>query len=174
MTDCRRQPGPAPLPIPGGRALASRACVGFVLLLVALQALLLPAQRTAQRAHFHLANSSTQVRDAVAADALIDPRILATLRPGHDHHGAAHSHSQLGFHQHDPSSDVVYVDADDTRSVAGSTPVLGRAALDIDAVWARDLIEIIALPTVVPIVEATQPFRSRIEPVPERPPRARA
>lgn len=204
-----QQPVPAcdHLLIPAARLAkwTRRGFACFMVLLVVLQSVLMPAQRTAERAHFHVARFDTgsvgqsQVIADLDSNHFESSKLIQRHRSGHDDdgegdhqheatqglfrhkrdhpkdHDSAHQHTHMAVHEHAQSrGDVVYVEAHESGSAAGSSPTPKRLAFDFEAVLRREP----ALPTVTrhkaPDTEVALSFLSHTELPLERPPRTRA
>jgi hypothetical protein len=156
--------------------------VGFVLLCLFLQALLVPAQRISERNHFHVSSSATHVGRVDAADRA-GPAWLApqagqrVLRPVFEHRAPAHAeesahhHSGLQDHDHGERADVVYVSSPDDPPKASPAPSSKRLLLDQDGLWAGVLPWVVIACARVAHAKSTVLLRTRTEPPLDRPPR---
>lgn len=147
-----------------------RELATLVLCCLLLQALMLPAQRTAQRLHVHLAPLLALDWSAPAPTFFSErgQRALQAER-GHGHaQAAAHAHSA------EDGKDVMVLATHDADPLANAAAVLKRHLFDQDATWALTA----AVPRVASAravaADAPPHHRSHIEPPLERPPRARA
>ncbi len=133
------------------RALRWLACL--VMLCLGLQSLMLPAQRTAERSHFHLADGHPPASDF---DQL-------------------HAHSDLAVHSHEAghAGDAVYVSAPDREASASHHAGMKRLLLDFDGLWPDTRIWAAGMAAPAFDVALASGHRSHVEPPLERPPRAR-
>lgn len=161
---------------PSGRVVAVRRCLAwFVALLVALQAVLVPAQRTADQAHVH-----RQVQPVLTAAStwLKPPAATGFFRHKRDtqqDHHTAHGRHEGAAHVHEPGrDDVVYVAAHEPVSAAAPTAPLKRLSLDVDAALQRDPVVPVLVSRPAPDGQVALRFDSRTEAPLERPPRGRA
>ncbi len=171
-----RPPYPAALP----QRLAVAWVVGFVLLCLFVQALLVPAQRISERSHFHASSSAAGRSDGPipAAPASAAPRGgQRVVRVLFEHHAtvkdqeAPHHHSGLQDHDHGERADVVYVSPDDSPSKASLAPSSKRVLLDQDGLWAGLLPRVVIACALVVFTKATLLLRTRTELPLDRPPR---
>lgn len=147
---------------------ALRELAALVLCCLLLQALMLPAQRTAQRLHVHLA-PLLALDWSVPAPPFFYERGHRTPEAEHGHghaHAAAHAHSA------EDGKDVMVLAAHDADPPASAAAVLKRHLFDQDAAWA--VRAAVPHPTLTRVAAADAPLRPRshIEPPLERPPRA--
>lgn len=115
--------------VSASRGGLGHAALRFMLMLllacIALQAALVPAQRSAGQAHFHVHGDADHAElHAAAAEAHDDLH-----RPPAS--AASHHHAHVDHHDHDDAPDVIHV-LEDTAE-AGSTPLLKRVAGDADS-----------------------------------------
>ena len=138
----------------------------LVLCCLLLQALMLPAQRTAQRLHVHLA-------PLLALDWSAPAPSLFTER-GHRAPVAAHGHADAAAHAHsgEEGNDVMVLAAHDADSSASAATAIKRHLFDQDAAWAVAVATQAAPPARAVAADAPLRLRSRVEPPLERPPRA--
>ena len=147
---------------------ALRELAALVLCCLLLQALMLPAQRTAQRLHVHLA-------PLLAPDWSLPTSALFTERrqraPDTDH---GHGHTQAAAHAHsgEEGRDMMLLAAHDADPPASAAAVLKRHLFDQDATWARSAAASAATPARVVAADPPPHPRSHVEPPLERPPRA--
>ncbi len=156
--------------------------VGFVLLCLLVQALLIPAQRISERNHFHVSSSASLVGRAETADRaapawsarrLDQSGVRAVFEhraPAQDQE-TAHRHAGLQDHEHGERADVVYVSTDDDRSKASPLPSVKRLLLDQDGLWAGVLPRAVIACARVAHARSTLLMRTRTELPLDRPPR---
>ena len=159
-------PHSPPLLSSGPRAL--RELAALVLCCLLLQALMLPAQRTAQRLHVHLAPLLALDWSAPAPTLFTERGHRAPQADrGHGHaHAAAHTHSG------EEGNDVMVLAAHDADPPASAAAVLKRHLFDQDATWSRPAAVPPATPARARAADAPLHHRSHVEPPLERPPRA--
>lgn len=171
--------------------------VGFVLLCLFLQALLIPAERISERSHFHLSPNAVSNVSALssgrgdAADHLnpaitVSPATPAWVAPKagqsvaravFEHRlparaeAAAHQHTGLQDHEHGERADAVYVSTDDSAAKAGHGPSIKRLLLDQDGLWAGLLPRLVITCARVAHAKSTLLLRTRTELPLDRPPR---
>lgn len=163
-----------------------------VLLCLCVQALLLPAQRAAERAHFHLAAAGAPTMAlGHEASGQVDRLEHSESRGDSEHHEEnhgrdgrdrrqhlhdhGHAHSQLAVHDHEhgDADDVVYADVRDAEPTTGQAPGLKRILLDLDGPWMARAPNLSDQPSRLAFVESTSSYRTQIVLPLERPPRAR-
>ena len=182
-----RLPCPAALP----QRLAVSWVVGFVLLCLFVQALLLPAQRISERSHFHVSSSAFIAVGAVssgrvgnadlvnpATPAWVAPRAgQSVVRAVFEHRAtahaeeAAHRHTGLQDHVHGERADVVYVSTQDSPAKASPAPSVKRIVLDQDGLRAGVLPLVVIACARVAHAKSTLLMRTRTEQPLDRPPR---
>lgn len=149
---------------------ALRELAALVLCCLLLQALMLPAQRTAQRLHVHLA-------PLLALDWSAPAPTLFTERgqraPQADH-GHGHGHAQAAAHAHsgEEGDDAMVLAAHEADPPASAATVVKRHLFDQDAAWAGPAATSAATPARAVAADAPLHHRSHVEPPLERPPRA--
>jgi hypothetical protein len=164
--------------------------VGFVLLCLFLQALLIPAERISERSHFHLsprAVSNVSALSSGRGDAAdhVNPATPAWLAPKagqsvaravFEHRlparaeAAAHQHTVLQDHEHGERADAVYVSTDDSAAKASHGPSIKRLLLDQDGLWAGLLPRLVITCARVAHAKSTLLLRTRTELPLDRPP----
>ena len=147
---------------------ALRELAALVLCCLLLQALMLPAQRTAQRLHVHLAPLLALEWSAPAPTLFTERgRRAPEADRGHAHaHAAAHAHSG------EEGNDVMVLAAHDVDSSASAASVIKRHLFDQDAAWAAPAATLAAPPARAVAADSPLHHRWRVEPPLERPPRA--
>ena len=145
---------------------ALRELAALVLCCLLLQALMLPAQRTAQRLHVHLA-------PLLALEWSAPAPTLFTQR-GHRTPQAAHGHADAAAHAHsgEDGNDVMVLAMHDADPPASAATVIKRHLFDQDAAWDRHAL--VPAATRAQAVTGEPPLhpRSHVETPLERPPRA--
>lgn len=123
----------------------------------------------AARAHFHFDVPVLSPQDLAVGHRHVDTDADAdTQSHPHPH---PHSHSHLATHEHSvESKDVVYVDTQNSEPPSGQ--VSSRVALDLDGLLFYREPPSVDTPAHIVYAEPALRFRSRVEPPPERPPRA--
>ena len=148
---------------------AMRELAALVLCCLLLQALMLPAQRTAQRLHVHLA-------PLLALGWSVPSPTLFTER-GHRaqqvEQGHGHSHAAAHTHRGEEGNDVMVLAAHDIDSPSSAAAVIKRHLFDQDAAWARPAMVPATTPAQGAIGEPPLQIRSRVDLPLERPPRVR-
>lgn len=153
---------------------ALRELAALVVCCLLLQALMLPAQRTAQRLHVHLA-PLLALDWSAPAPTLFSERGSRAHEADHGHgHGHGHGHTQAAAHAHsgEEGNDVMVLAAHDAEPSASAATVLKRHLSDLDAAWAGSAAAPPATPARVMAADAPLLQRSHVEPPLERPPRA--
>ena len=165
--------------------------VGFVLLCLFLQALLIPAERISERSHFHLSPSADSNVSAVssgrggatehvnlATPAWVAPKAgQSVARAVFEHRlparaeAAAHQHTGLQDHEHGERADAVYVSTDDSAAKASHAPSVKRLLLDQVGLWAGLLPRLVITCARVAHAKSTLLLRTRTELPLDRPPR---
>ena len=145
---------------------ALRELATLVLCCLLLQALMLPAQRTAQRLHVHLA-------PLLALEWSAPAPTLFTER-GRRAPEAEHGHAYAAAHAHrgEEGNDVMVLAAHDVDSSASAASVIKRHLFDQDAAWAAPAATLAAPPARAVAADSPLHHRWRVEPPLERPPRA--
>ena len=155
---------------------ALRELAALVLCCLLLQALMLPAQRTAQRLHVHLAPLLALDWSAPAPTLFTERGHRAPVAEhGHvDARADAHAHAYAAAHAHsgEEGNDVMVLAAHDADSSASAATVIKRHLFDQDAAWAVAVATQAAPPARAVAADAPLRLRSRVEPPLERPPRA--
>ncbi len=156
--------------------------IGFVLLCLFVQALLIPAQRISERNHFHASSSASRVGRVDAADraspAWVAPRtgqsvaraVFEHRAPAHAEE-AAHRHTDLQDHEHGERADVVYVRSHDDPPKASPALSVKRLLLDQDGLWAGVLPRVVIACARVAHAKSILLLRTRTEQPLDRPPR---
>ena len=147
---------------------ALRELAALVLCCLLLQALMLPAQRTAQRLHVHLAPLLALEWSAPAPTLFTERGHRAPVAE----HGHAHSYAAAHAHSGEEGNDVLVLSADDADSSATAVAAIKRHLFDQDAAWAAPAATLAAPPARAVAADAPLHPRSRVEPPLERPPRA--
>ncbi len=149
---------------------ALRELAALVVCCLLLQALMLPAQRTAQRLHVHLA-PLLALDWSAPAPTLFTERVYRAPEADHGH---GHGHAQAAAHAHsgEEGHDVMVLAAQDAEPSASAATVLKRHLSDQDAAWAGSAAAPAATPARVMAADAPLLQRSHVEPPLERPPRA--
>ncbi len=181
-----------PNPPPPARTASSRSAgcaavrwaFALLLLCIGLQAVLLPAQRTAGQAHFHRAGHDASDdadrhihTEAAGHDGERGPPPHRLAGDEGDHASALqtaahHHHSAVDHHDHaDEPHDVVYVD--EGGAEPGSTPMHGlkRMAGDADGLLPGRSCSLADAPTRVPPPGRAPSHASQVVSPMERPPR---
>ena len=147
---------------------ALRELAALVLCCLLLQALMLPAQRTAQRLHVHLAPLLALGWSAPAPTPFTEHGRRA--RDGHQGHG--HAEAAAHAHQDEDGHDVVFLDSHDADTPASAATVIKRHLFDQDSAWAGPaLLPAVMLAQAVTGDPPLRPF-SHVQTPLERPPRA--
>ena len=153
---------------------ALRELAALVLCCLLLLALMLPAQRTAERLHVHLA-PLLALEWSAPAPTLFTERGNRAPVAGHGHaavHAHGHAYAAAHVHSGEEGNDAMVLAAHDADSSASAAAARKRHLFEQDAAWAIT----VATPTAPPAraVAADAPLRppSRVEPPLERPPRA--
>jgi hypothetical protein len=173
-----------------GAAVRTRRLIAWaVLLFVVAHALWMPAQRTVERAHFHLGRppaldveamrrAAPPLRADLAswlspAPGLFRHQVDPAAREQALHaHGPELAHGHLAVHEHAAGrGDVVYVDVDRHESTPGTHTVLKRMAVDLDAVLRPEPAPSVGPRSPLPDAAWAADFNSRTELPLERPPR---
>ena len=151
---------------------ALRELATLVLCCLLLQALMLPAQRTAQRLHVHLA-PLLALEWSAPAPTLFTERGRRAPEAEHGHVGAhAHAYAAAHAHRGEEGNDVMVLAAHDVDSSASAASVIKRHLFDQDAAWAAPAATLAAPPARAVAADSPLHHRWRVEPPLERPPRA--
>lgn len=161
---------PTPLAASAQRG-AWRWVVGIVLLCVILQALLIPAQRIAERTHFHLSRSSVRVGAPPTPSQSVARAVFAHRVEAHDE-ALPHQHATLEAHDHGTRADVVYLSDQESPPPSPHAASSKRLLLDQDGLWAAVLPVLLIAVTRVLHVKSSSRVSTRNELPLERPPRA--
>ncbi len=149
---------------------ALRELTALVLCCLLLQALMLPAQRTAQRLHVHLAPLlALEWSPPAPAPTLFTEHGQRAPRADHRH---GHTDAAAHAHQGEEGHDVVFLNSHDADTSTSAAAVIKRHLFDQDSASTG--------PALVPAATRTQgvsgdpPLRrhSHVETPLERPPRA--
>ena len=147
-----------------------RWVVGFVLLCVILQALLIPAQRINERTHFHLNRSSVRVGTPPTPSQSVARAVFAHRVDAHDE-AQPHQHAALEAHDHGARADVVYLSDQETPSPSQHAASSKRLLLDQDGLRAAVLPVFVITVARVLHVKSSSRVSTRNELPLERPPR---
>ena len=151
---------------------ALRELAALVLCCLLLQALMLPAQRTAQRLHVLLA-PLLALEWSAPAPTLFTERGRRAPEAEHGHaHAHAHSYAAAHAHRGEEGNDVMVLAAHDVDSSASAASVIKRHLFDQDAAWAAPAATLAAPPARAVAADSPLHHRWRVEPPLERPPRA--
>ena len=149
---------------------------GLVLLCVLAQALLLPAQRTSERLHFHLGGAAATALANLPPTPPTFASVVFTHRQAVDLGEVPHAHWGLQDHEHGRLAGVVYV-SDDSGPLHGSQGGQGvnkRLLLDQDGLSSSFAPWLLLTAARVGFIKSTLRLHTRSEPPLERPPRPRS
>lgn len=148
---------------------AWRELAALVLCCLLLQALMLPAQRTAQRLHVHLAPLLALDWSAPAPTYFSE----RGQRAPQAEHGHGHAHAAAHTHSGEDGKDVMVLAAHDADPPTSAAAVFKRHLFDQDAAWSLHAAVPHATTAQVAAADAPLRPRSHTEPPLERPPRPR-